>query len=241
MFLYLVRHGEPDYKRDVLLPCDWEQAELAARRLAVDGIDEIHASPMGRAQQTAQPLSKRLGLPVITEPWARELTEATWTPYPDGRIKGLFRVEPAHFHDPAYRHMDTEDALSGLTGMCEGGYPQEYRERAEGLDGFLARCGYQRTEEGFYHAQAHTEKHIALFCHGAMTRVLLSHMLHIPVQYLASTLSVHFTGITILEFSEEWGRDIVPRMICCGDIGHLYTRGEPQTTFYVEGAPRRPF
>ena len=56
MFLYLVRHGEPDYKRDVLLPCGWEQAELAARRLAVDGIDEIHASPMGRAQQTAQPV-----------------------------------------------------------------------------------------------------------------------------------------------------------------------------------------
>ena len=51
MFLYLVRHGEPDYKRDVLLPCGWEQAELAARRLAVDGIDEIHASPMGRASR----------------------------------------------------------------------------------------------------------------------------------------------------------------------------------------------
>ena len=42
MFLYLVRHGEPDYKRDVLLPCGWEQAELAARRLAVDGIDDVN-------------------------------------------------------------------------------------------------------------------------------------------------------------------------------------------------------
>ena len=241
MFLYLVRHGEPDYEKDVLLPAGWEQAELVARRLAVDGVDEIHSSPLGRARQTAEPLSKLTRLPVIIEPWARELTGATWTPYPDGIRKSLFRVEPAHFHDPAYRHMDTAEAFESLPGLHSSGYPQEYRDRAEGLDGFLSRCGYDRTEEGFYRAQAHSEKHIVLFCHCAMMRVLISHMLHIPAQYLVGTLSVHFTGITILEFSEEWGSHIVPRMISCGDIGHLYTRGEPQTTFYIAGAPRKPF
>ena len=241
MFLYLVRHGEPDYEKDVLLPVGWEQAELAARRLAVDGIDEIYASPMGRARQTAEPLSRRLNLPVIIEPWARELTSATWTAYPDGHPKSIVRVPSTHYHAEAFRHMDSPEALSGLSGLCDSGYPQEYRERAEGLDGFLARLGYQRTEEGFYRPEAPHERHIALFCHGAMTRVLLSHMLHIPIQYMAGSLFVHFTGITILEFPDEDGRDVVPRLICCGDIGHLYTRGVPERTYYLSGIPRKPF
>ena len=75
MLLYLIRHGEPDYVTDTLTETGRRQAELAAERLAESGIDEVHASPMGRARQTAIPTAEKLGLPVIIEPWAYELDE----------------------------------------------------------------------------------------------------------------------------------------------------------------------
>lgn len=241
MLLYIVRHGEPDYERDELLPSGWEQARLAAERLALSGIDEIHASPMGRAQQTAQPLSERLHLPVTIEPWAYELTAGTKTLYPDGELKSLVTVPSAHYHREEYRHMDSAEALEGIPGLTGSTYAQEYREKAEGLDDMLSRCGYRRTPEGLYRPEAPHEKHVALFCHAAMTRILLSHMLHIPIQYLAGTLFVHFTGITILDFSGEGERDFTPRLICCGDVGHLYAGGKPQKTYYLPGAAAMTF
>lgn len=241
MILYLVRHGEPDYEKDELLPEGWEQARLVAERLAVDGIDEIHVSPMGRAQQTAQPLAQRLSLPVEIEPWAYELTNGTKTLYPDGTIKSLASLPAAHYHGTAYRHMDTPQALEQIPGLTGSTYAQEYRQKAEGLDDMLARCGYRRTEEGFYRPEAPTQKHVALFCHAAMTRILMSHLLHIPVQYLAATLFVHFTGITVLDFSAEQDGDIVPRLISCGDVGHLFTSGKPQETYYLPGMPAKKF
>lgn len=241
MLLYIVRHGEPDYEKDELLSSGWEQARLAAERLALSGIDEIHASPMGRARQTAEPLSRKLELPVEIEPWAYELTAGTKTPYPDGELKSIVSVPSAHYHAADYRHMDSSQALEDIPGLTEGTYAQEYRQKAEGLDDMLLRCGYRRTEEGLYHPEAPNEKHVALFCHAAMTRILLSHMLHIPIQYLAGTLFVHFTGITILDFSGEGERDFAPRLICCGDVGHLYATGQPQKTYYLPGTQAKQF
>ena len=77
--LYFVRHGEsvanlsdrngdkrPD-DADRLSELGWEQARGLGRRLQGEGLELIVASPMTRAQETAQGIAEVLGLPVETD------------------------------------------------------------------------------------------------------------------------------------------------------------------------------
>lgn len=77
MKIALVRHGRPD-EDDAARPHDpplradgWRQARAVARLLAAEGITRVVASPLLRAQQTAQPLAEATGLPIHTlDGWA---------------------------------------------------------------------------------------------------------------------------------------------------------------------------
>ena len=77
--LYFVRHGEsvanlsdrngdkrPD-DADRLSELGWEQARGLGRRLEGEGLELIVASPMTRAQETAQGIAEVLGLPIETD------------------------------------------------------------------------------------------------------------------------------------------------------------------------------
>ena len=76
MEITLIRHGLPvrTEKTDgtpadpPLCPEGRDQAERMAAWLAKAEIDALYASPMRRAQETAAPLSKRLGLAIELEP-----------------------------------------------------------------------------------------------------------------------------------------------------------------------------
>ncbi len=232
MYLYIVRHGKPDYEHDTLVEEGWAQAQLAAERLAAGGMDEIHTSPMGRARDTAQALADRLNLPVQVEDWAYELGEEGKTTWPDGELKVMVKIPPAYFLERERRRLLTEEALAGLDCFRQSGYPERYEMLANGLDDMLARCGYRRTPEGLYRPESPNDRHVALFCHGAMLRSLICHALNIPLQLLVSTLFVHYTAVSVLRFSPAGGEDIAPELICLGDTGHLYADGLPQKHFY---------
>jgi len=83
--MILLRHGQSEFnlhftatKRDPgivdapLTDLGHAQATTAAERLAVAGIRRIIASPYTRALQTAAPLARALGLPVLVTPLVRE-------------------------------------------------------------------------------------------------------------------------------------------------------------------------
>jgi broad specificity phosphatase PhoE len=83
--MILLRHGQSEFnlhftatKRDPgivdapLTELGHAQAAAAAEELAGAGIRRIIASPYTRALQTAEPLARRLGLPVIVTPAVRE-------------------------------------------------------------------------------------------------------------------------------------------------------------------------
>ena len=74
MRIIFVRHGEPDYEKDCLTATGRMQAQAAAERLAREGIEEIYASPNGRAAETAAYTAERLGLPVRTLDYMHEIS-----------------------------------------------------------------------------------------------------------------------------------------------------------------------
>ncbi len=83
--MFVLRHGQSEFnlhytatRKDPgiedprLTPLGHEQAERAAEALAPEGIRRIVASPYTRALQTAAPLARRLGLPVMVDTAVRE-------------------------------------------------------------------------------------------------------------------------------------------------------------------------
>ncbi len=83
--MILLRHGQswfnhhfsqtrqdPGIHDPALTPLGEQQAEAAADALAGERIDRILASPYTRALQTAAPIARRLGIPVLVRPAIRE-------------------------------------------------------------------------------------------------------------------------------------------------------------------------
>ena len=221
MLLYIVRHGIPDYATDSLTPAGQLQAKAVARRLAVHGIDEIYASPLGRAKQTAQPTCDALGLPMHIEPWMSE--SVAWKHFccdmPDGKgtwafnQRGMMLGKDEHYadRDSFHRGFYRDDALA-----AEGA-----RELGEASDEFLARLGYTRTGEGNgYRVTAGNDRRIAAFCHQGFGLHWIAHLLNIPYHIFTSTFDISHTGITIIRFS---GNEIAyPQCLCLCDLSHIY-------------------
>lgn len=225
MVLYFVRHGEPDYKTDSLLPEGQRQAELVAERLKHAPISEIYSSPMGRAQETAKPLADALNLPVNIEPWAYELGDEFKYTNDEGVRKRLSTIPNAEYFSPEYRDIKLDRVFDEMPRWTQE-MKQRYRELSEGLDNLLLRQGYRRTEDDRYLCETTEKKSVALFCHCGMQRVMLSHIFGIPYQFVAHTLMTFFTGVTVLYFPEKEGEPVIPSLLSYGDVGHLYKEND---------------
>ena len=79
--LFLVRHGQSagnaagrfgGHSPTPLSDLGFEQARLTAEALAKENVNVIYSSDLLRAVQTAEPLSKLTGIPIITKPEFRE-------------------------------------------------------------------------------------------------------------------------------------------------------------------------
>ena len=82
MLLYCIRHGESCYnaegriqgQSDVpLSELGLRQSEAVAAALAEEAIEAVHASPLQRAMQTAEPVAQKLGLQIQTDPKLMEV------------------------------------------------------------------------------------------------------------------------------------------------------------------------
>lgn len=222
MLLYIIRHGEPNYQTDSLTPIGRVQAEAVGERLARLKMDQVFSSPMGRAQETAAPLCRLLGLPCEIEPWAHEIGDELLTCWPDGQPKSVsrlprtvFRAENAHLlpYDRAaesegLRHTRMNEALSFLE---EQGHQ------------FLSRLGYQY-ENGVYRILRPNEKKVALFCHAAFSRAWISILLRIPLNVMWAGLDYDLTGVTALEFTNEPDGRTVPLCRYYNDTSHLQSK-----------------
>ena len=221
MLLYIVRHGDPDYTTDSLLPRGILQAESVAQRLAKVKIDRIFSSPMGRARQTAEPLCKLLGMDYQVEEWTREV--AMITQYPDGEKKSIALMKSTYAREKDGWDLSVSHALDGPifvgTDMAE---KLAFVEK-EG-NAFLERLGY-RYENGNYRILWPNEETVVLFCHANFTKLWLSSVLKVPFHMMNASFGISHTGVTILRFENYAEGITAPRCLCFNDLSHLYAHG----------------
>jgi len=72
MHLYIIRHADPDYKRDSLTHQGILEAKALASRLLTHGLDSMYTSDTARTIKTAEWAAKILDIPYQILPWLNE-------------------------------------------------------------------------------------------------------------------------------------------------------------------------
>ena len=224
MFLYIIRHGDPDYATDSLTERGKAQAEAVAKRVAASKIDRIFSSPMGRAIQTAEPSCKLLGLECHIEEWAHEISdEDLRTPYPDGVPKSITNVPNTYYRENGNLFRSYDDTY-GCPGINQANMEEPVKIIEQGGYEFLERLGYKFNGENFDIIKPNEEK-IALLCHSAMARAWLSVLFHIPLHTVWASFAYAHTGVTVLEFKNNENGQSAPKCMCYSDMSHLFAAG----------------
>ena len=233
MLLYIVRHGDPDYKTDSLTERGVLQAEAVGKRIAASGIDRIFSSPMGRARMTAEPACRLLGLECHIEDWTHEIGDEIKTPYPDGVIKSISRLQNTVFRENGNINIPYERTCE-CPGIRESRMDEAIRTIEKNGNDFLERLGY-KYENGVYRILRPNEDKVALFCHAAFGRAWLSILL--PLHIMWSSFSYMHTGVTVLEFRNNEDGFTAPHCLCYSDMSHLYAHGPDMNyaTLYCGG------
>ena len=223
MLLYIVRHGDPDYTTDSLTEKGLIQAEAVGKRLAATGIDQVYASPMGRARQTAEPTCRLLDLPCHIEPWAHEVQEERWTEEPYGKPVSVTMVQNTYYRENGGIDLPYDRAYEAV-GFRSSGMKDAVAYIEEGGRDFLERLGYKE-ENGVYRILRANEDRVALFCHSIMARAWISTLLHIPIHMMWAGFHYTHTGVTVLEFRNNADGFTAPKCLCYSDMSHLYAHG----------------
>ena len=220
MRIIWIRHGEPDYVNDCLTEQGAVQAKAAAERLREEGIEEIYASPLGRAMETAAAASAVLNLPVQTLPFMRELHWGSldgtplfadghpWNQADEMARQGWNLADPDWREHPFF-------ANNAVTGEAD--------RVGQEIDGWLLDLGYQR--DGAYYRCIRPDNRqmtVALFSHGGSSSAALGHILNLPFPYMCALLHLEFTGITVLRLDRNPGSRTLPCLELVNDSRHIH-------------------
>jgi probable phosphoglycerate mutase len=226
MLLYIIRHGDPDYATDSLTEKGIKQADALAKRLAVNGIDEIYSSPLGRAKLTAKPIADKLGLPVRIEDWMSE--DNAWKYLTAENEKGeknwVFGCQQSNllkYGDALRPDWYNHKEFATCPNAQEG-----YKKISDASDEFLARLGYKR-DGAIYKITNPSEKRIAAFCHHGFGTTWLSHLLSVPPLVFWASFNLSHSGVCILSFPNYEDGDTCPECMVMSDLSHIYEAGLP--------------
>ena len=226
MLLYIVRHGDPDYATDSLLPRGVEQAEAVGKHLANMGINRVFTSPLGRAIQTAEPLCRLIGKAYEIEPWIREIPTRTLAF--DGKPRGVHQLPNTYLRSDGMWDWRSSEALQH-PGFEGSDLAEQTDFIIRGGADFLERLGYKEDGDN-YRILYPNEDRVALFCHGNSLRVWLSHMLKVPLHIFLASFGYTHTGVTVLQFKNNDRGITAPRCLIYNDMTHLHLYG-PDTDF----------
>jgi len=212
MFLYIIRHGEPDYKTDTLTDTGIKQAELLSQRFETVKFDRIFSSPLGRAKQTAQPTCIKQNKNFEVLPWlSEELTYKAMSADIDGRTDWWFSVQNTKIRTSAGAQK-YETSQSRVI----------YDSIASDFDNLLSELGYKKSGID-YEITANKYDRVAFFCHGGVSNVILSYALLIPFYLFCASFSIPHTGVSVLDFASTDDKITAPKCLMFSDLSHLYS------------------
>ncbi len=219
MRIIFVRHGHPDYEKDCLTEIGKKQAKLVADRLQREGIEEIWASPLGRARETVQVTADQLGLPVHFLDFMPEVTWGSSDGKPlfaDGHpwdIADEMAGQGINLNSPDWR--DLPYFKTNIVLDCV--------DRIEkGIDEWLAGYGYIRNGAYYQHTvEEARHKTVALFSHGGSSCAAMGHILNLPFPYMCAIFHLEFTGITVIRLDRSSGVVTSPILEHANDATHL--------------------
>ena len=209
MRLYIVRHGDPDYKNDTITELGHKQAIALSEWFDKIPLDEVYTSPLGRAKDTAKYTCERQGIDPVVLSWTRE--------------------------SEAYMRVFPPESLIGFRFSLENGvvdFNDCYDDRASQMsmlvkeaDAFLGKYGYKR-QGGQYQIVSPNDKHIAIFCHGGFGTAFIAHLLGLPPALGFSSMFMTTSSVTTFEFKDYNQNGFTrPRMIRFGETAHLQLKG----------------
>ncbi|MBR1629125.1 MAG: histidine phosphatase family protein [Lachnospiraceae bacterium] len=222
MKLLFVRHGEPDYDHDCLLPLGKQEAALVCDRLAGVDIDAFYVSPLGRARETAEPTLKRKGATAEVCDWLREFHAPIKRPDRNGELSIPWDWLPQdwttvdEYYDP--------DKWYTTPLMREGQVEEEYHRVCSHFDQILAEFGYERSGRLYLVREPNT-KTLCFFCHYGVTVVLLSHLLSVSPMPLWHGIMAAPASVSELVTEERREGIASFRLSHYGDTSHLDAAG----------------
>ncbi|MBR4941703.1 MAG: histidine phosphatase family protein [Clostridia bacterium] len=218
MKLYLVRHGDPNYRDDCITELGKLQAAAAAERLRHSGIEKIFSSSCGRAVQTARATADVLGIGEIEIldfmreiSWGARSGEEIFDHGRPWSISERLAEENNDLLDPQWRsgqYFENNKIMDHYDSMV----PQ--------IDGFTAGLGLVR-QGLYYRVENCPYKTVALFSHGGSSSVLISRLFNLPLPFVTSALCPECTAITVVSFAEGVDGTVAPKFEIANDSRHI--------------------
>lgn len=220
MRIVFIRHGKPDYKTDSLTELGWIQARATAKRLLSEGISEIYASSMGRAQQTAEAFAEASGLAVTPLDFMREITwgsEIECEELPFGGHPWLLLPEYVKSGKSLSLQDWTKDEVFAKNTKL-----QKSTERVVlGFDEWLSCFGFKREGEFYRVTRSDTDKTIALFSHGGASTAVFSHIFNLPFLSACLFIRPYFCSVAIIKIEGKLGDLVLPKIEILNDDRHV--------------------
>ena len=228
MKILLIRHGAPDYSIDSLTEKGWREAELLSNRLAKLKIDGFYCSPLGRARDTAKPLTEKLGRNPVILPWLEEFSALYISPR-TGVMERPFDLMPQYWS--IQPEMYDKDKWLDHSLYQTGDIRRIYEQTAQGMDELLSQYGYTRKEGSLiFECENNDNTVICLFCHCIIAQTIIAHLLGMSAPLLWHTTMLPTSSVTTLVTEERIKGQVLFRMFQMGDTSHLYAAGEPVST-----------
>ncbi|MGA9275784.1 histidine phosphatase family protein [Ilumatobacter sp.] len=200
MEIVFIRHGQPEWIRDglnvtnpPLTELGHAQARAMADTLATQHFDQIYASPLLRARQTAEPLFDIQRRDEQIAPWLEEIRDPAWHGSPQEKAEA------------AYAELKGRPAHARWDGLEGGESIREFTTRIRaGADAFFADRGMVRTDDELpiWHIED-PDRSIALVAHAGTNSVTIAHLLGLqPTPWEWERFVLGHTSVSRLEALE---------------------------------------
>lgn len=229
MKIIMIRHGDPDYRKDFLTEKGEREAACLAKWIKQfdPEVDAYYVSPLGRAKETCRVCLEPLGKEATVLPWIEEYTGRAFHPR-KGYVRHAWDFYPGDWtkDEKLFSADEWLDSPLYADPSCKKGY----LAITEGFDGLLKEYGYERDGHVFrtnWGEDGPCEKTIVIFCHMIATLTVVAHLTGIAAPLLWHGFFSAPTGLTVIETEERDPGTAWFRVRAMGEVAHLLCEGEP--------------